>query len=533
MSNSELYYLREDAYFEPLFNQWYAWIYLMSPVAAARHTVHTHKRIMKSFINNYQLHMLAVNQPGMEGSEFMDCKEEQLPEIKDMVKFIDQDLSDVVELSDAVKHLDTLLRNHIRGQSIEPLYSQIPEPLKGFVEIFVDMEHNPSFRLFESLLYKSKHYKPQLQTVSFGLLSEVHERPFCFSTPRMADENHIQLKLNFSSTVLDELLSSRTKPISMSRIDEIFSEFSHKGGLDYRKLFTTEPSVYQHQAVTGEGIRLQYLGHAGLMIESSSVSILIDPVIASRSAEHADQIISFTQLPQKIDYIFLTHSHQDHACLETLLQLRHCTDTIVVPRNNGGTLVDPSLKIMLKELRFNVVEVDELEQIDFAGGSCTSLPFVGEHGDLNIRSKTAWIIELNGKKIFAGADTSNLDPAIYEHIHQLFGDLDILAIGMECVGAPYTWIYGALCSSVVPQKIKNSRRLNGSDAEQAYQLVQIFNPKKVYLYALGMEPWYKYFMGIEYDENSTQIVESNKFIDMCKGINVDAECLYGKMDTQL
>ena len=527
MSNQEeLLYLREDVYFEPLFNQWYAWGALMSPLTAARHTVHTHRRIMKSFVKNYQLHMIAASQPGMAGGEFLNCKKEQLPEIKALVKKIDTELSDLVELSEAVKELDLILRAHDKGTSIEYLYDKVPDALKGFVEIVVDMEHNPSFRIFENLIYHSDFYKKELQTVSFGLLSKVEERPFCFSTPRLADENHIQLDIDFNSPMLDELLAARTTPITTSRVDAIFNSCNLKGGLDYRLLFTAKPPKRSHQK-SDSSLNVQYLGHAGLMIETSNTSLLIDPIIASHDEKIENDVFGFSQLPEKIDYIFLTHSHQDHACIESLLQLRHKVGSVVVPRNNAGAIADPSLKLMLKMLKFNVIELDELESVDLVDGKGVALPFLGEHGDLNIYSKAAWLFEVEGRRIFAGADTSILEKSLYQKIHSLYGDLDILAIGMECVGAPYTWIYGALCSTPIPQDIKNSRRLNGSDAQQAFELVKIFNPNKVYLYALGLEPWYKYFMGIEYDESSTQIVESKKFISMCEQIDIPAACLYG------
>jgi hypothetical protein len=99
---------------------------------------------------------------------------------------------------------------------------------------------------------------------------------------------------------------------------------------------------------------------------------------------------------------------------------------------------------------------------------------------------------------------------------------------MECVGAPYTWIYGALHSKIVPKTIRESRRLNGADALQAIEMVNIFKPKEVYIYALGMEPWYKYFMGIEYDDESQQVIESNKLLAACEQSDIKAESLYGK-----
>ena len=70
------------------------------------------------------------------------------------------------------------------------------------------------------------------------------------------------------------------------------------------------------------------------------------------------------------------------------------------------------------------------------------------------------------------------------------GDVDVLAIGMECVGAPYTWLYGALNTRVISKQIMSSRRLNGANAEQAYHMVETFRARQVYLYAMGMESWY-------------------------------------------
>jgi hypothetical protein len=101
-------------------------------------------------------------------------------------------------------------------------------------------------------------------------------------------------------------------------------------------------------------------------------------------------------------------------------------------------------------------------------------------------------------------------------------------VGMECVGAPYTWLYGALTTRTVSKNIKNSRRLNGSDFERAFPMVLAFNPKRVFVYALGREPWYKYFCGLEYDDDSKQIVESGKMLQACRNRGIDAECMYGK-----
>ncbi|MBQ4814037.1 tyrosine beta-hydroxylase [Pseudoalteromonas luteoviolacea] len=521
-------YLREDAYFEPLINHWFAWSYLIPPVQASRYITSTHKRIMTSFVKNSQLHIMATQESALTGGEFLNAREDQVKDIQGFLDEIDNKYTDICELSEAVKTLDELIRSHTSGESIEYLYELVPDPLKGYVEIFLDMNHNPSYRILEKLMYNSEHYNKGLQTVSFGVLTKVEERPFAFSTPRIPDENHIQLPLDFNHPDVETIIRSRTEGAPAEEIEAIFSRHESIGGLDYRELFTEQAPTRLHQKPKADELKLTFLGHASFMLETQDVSILMDPVIAVRGESYADDCISYSELPDKIDYICITHNHQDHYNIETLIQLRHKTDKLVVPVNNGGSLADPSMKLIGQELGFEVIEVDDFDEILIPDGKLIAIPFLGEHGDLNVRSKNVWFIELKGKKFFFGADATNCDSHMYKHVHKLVGDVDILAIGMECVGAPYTWLYGALNTKIVSKNIKNSRRLNGANAEQAYHMVDTFNAKHVYLYAMGMEPWYKYFMGVDYEDDSEQIIESDKMINFCSEKNIPCERMAGK-----
>ncbi len=391
----------------------------------------------------------------------------------------------------------------------------------------MDMEHRPSYRLIEPLMYRSKFYKPSLQSVSFGLLSKVKERPFVLSTPRLPDNNHLQCKVQFSSELLDTLFRAREQPISLAELERLFADRETSGGLRPQELFTEQPSKFPHVPVN-DGVRVQYTGHAGFLIETKNTAILVDPVIASRGAEFERDVCSFSELPPKIDYVLLTHNHQDHVSIETLLQIRYKTGKIIVPKNNGGTLADPSLRLMLKNMGFDVLEVDDLDEIAFEDGRIVSIPFLGEHGDLNVRSKSAWLVEAVGRKLFFGADSSNPDERLYQHLKDLLEGVDMFAIGMECIGAPYTWLYGALHTKIVPKHIKESRRLNGSDCKQAFAMAKMLRPTSVCIYALGAEPWYKYFMGIDYNEDSEQIKQSGMMISACKEIGIPAEIMYGR-----
>jgi len=526
MANNNCY-LKEEVYFEPLFNHWYAWSYLLPPATAARYVVNTHQRIMRSFVNNYELHISASKESVVTGGDFLNCTEDQVEDIQKLIDDIDTRCSDLVQLSNAIKLLDDMLAEHTSGQSVEYLYERVPEELSGYVELVMDLQHRPSFRLIEALLYQSKYYKSSLQSLSFGMLSKVEERPFVLSTPRLPDANHLQLGVSFNEEFVDKIFKSREIPMTEEEVEVLFEPLSKVGGLDYKELFTQEKTKYPYSPVSN-GVRLQYTGHAGFLIETNQVAILIDPVIASRGKDFERDAFSFSELPPKIDYICLTHNHQDHVNIETLLQLRYKTKQVIVPKNNGGSLADPSVRLLLKKLHFNVIEVDDLEEISIPEGRIVSIPFLGEHGDLNIRSKTAWLIEIQEKKCFFGADSANPDINLYRHMEKELSGLDIYAIGMECVGAPYTWLYGALHTKMVPKVIKDSRRLDGSDAKQAYSVVEMIKPKIVYIYALGLEPWFKYFMGLEYEEDSKQLLESNKMIDACRDIGIEAERMFGR-----
>ena len=78
-----------------------------------------------------------------------------------------------------------------------------------------------------------------------------------------------------------------------------------------------------------------------------------------------------------------------------------------------------------------------------------------------------------------------------------------------------------------------SRRLAGSNYEQALSIVDEFQCKEVYVYAMGQEPWLNYVMSIKYKPESRPIVESNKLIETCKSRGVYAERLFGEKEILL
>ncbi len=97
-------------------------------------------------------------------------------------------------------------------------------------------------------------------------------------------------------------------------------------------------------------------------------------------------------------------------------------------------------------------------------------------------------------------------------MHEQTGDVDTLFIGMECDGAPLSWIYGPLLARRPERAIDQSRRANGSDYAAAMRMVEQFNCRAVYVYAMGQEPWLHYISSIQYEDDSNPIVESNRLV---------------------
>jgi len=238
---------------------------------------------------------------------------------------------------------------------------------------------------------------------------------------------------------------------------------------------------------------------------------------------------TYADLPDVIDYVLITHNHQDHILLETLLQIRHKIRNIVVPRNGHGALQDPSLRLMLENIGFrNVIELDEIQEIRTSAGSIVGLPFLGEHADLNIRTKMAYRVEINQRVLLFAADSCNLEPQLYRHVRKLFGAVDVLFLGMECEGAPLSWLYGPLLTQPLDRKKDQSRRLSGSNYEQAIEIVTTFDCKEVYVYAMGQEPWLNHITSKKYTESSLPIVASNHLIAECRKQGIVSERLFGE-----
>ncbi len=155
---------------------------------------------------------------------------------------------------------------------------------------------------------------------------------------------------------------------------------------------------------------------------------------------------------------------------------------------------------------------------------------MGEHSDLDIRTKMAYLVKIGEGSLMLAADSCNLEPKIYEHVHGVTGNVDILFLGMECDGAPLSWLYGPLLTKPIDRKMDHSRRLSGSNFERGIDIVNRFRCREAYVYAMGMEPWLRYIMAKEYTPDSDPMIASNRLIEDCLNRGIKAERLFGEKE---
>jgi L-ascorbate metabolism protein UlaG (beta-lactamase superfamily) len=515
-------YLKDNVVIEPLVNQWYAWAYLIPPITWSLYLANWQLKIMRSYVTAPQLHRSAAKTRSLMGGPFVDYESDRTSEMKDLIERTVKEYGHLLDVAKAVKELNELLRTEATGYALRALYQQVPLALKGYVELMYDANHHPAIRFIEGLVYKSRLYTPSSQSMAIWQMQS-DSRPFAFSTPVLQWEGKLHVSKPFHDAAIDELCKMRTTPRSLeSAADMLDLQGDQKQVLS--TFVTTRPPLRCHR-YAGDGVRIRYFGHACLLIESREVSILCDPFIGYKWHEAQDRY-SWSDVPDSIDYVLITHLHQDHCVLETLLQLRHRVGAVVIPPSHGDGWLDPSLKLLLQTIGFRqVIELDEMESLRIGGGTITGIPFLGEHGDLNIQSKLAFLVSVGGKSILCGADSENLAPSLYEHLREAQCTVDVLFIGMECDGAPLSWVYGPLLMGPLPQKMDVSRRFIGSDFHAAMHLVLALRPSHIYVYALGQEPWVRFITALQPREDCLSIIESTKLIEYARAKGITAERL--------
>jgi hypothetical protein len=516
-------FLKPETKIEPLICGWYAWTHMVSPLQCAMNLAYRSLPLLHSFLKNPRVHINAARDASLYGGPFVCLTEDDIPKVSTLVAEIEQRCDRLLALASDVRRLDSSLQATARGFALHEIHERPPDSLSGLVEFLYDTNHHPRLRFFEELLYDEALNREACE-IMLSTLPDT-EREFFMSTPRLRSPANLFFRMAFSDPRLDLLASTRTRARPFGDIAESL-QVPAEDHQQLARFFTTQPPARNADRYSAEGVRIRYFGHACVLLETRRTAILLDPVLAFDP--RPDGRWTIADLPDHIDYVVLSHNHQDHCSPEMLIQLRHRVGRVIVPRNNSGSLADPSMKLMLAHLGIpDVVEVSPLEKVPLADGAITSLPFPGEHSDLDIHSRQGIHIELEGRRFAFLVDSDGRDPDLFRRVAcRVNPRLDGFFIGMECHGAPLSWAYGPLLTRPVTRRDDESRRLSGADSERAWNVLQHFSTTRVFVYAMGQEPWLRYFMGLQYTPESVQLREAAAFIDRCRAAGMTAEQLY-------
>jgi L-ascorbate metabolism protein UlaG (beta-lactamase superfamily) len=521
--DDEARFLRPDAIIEPLVDGFYGWLHTVAPVQAAMNLALVQVPLLESYLQSPQVHINASSNPELRGGFFVNVEESRSGEIRDLLASIKRDRADMLNFAAAVAEAEELVRSSATGFDLTPLYPKLPSALSGLVELAYDTSNQAAIRYIEPLVYESPVYSEDRQSVQLSLETGI-ERPFILSTPRLSFPDVLDLRIPFRHPGLEELFRSRVHGTTLSRLREML-ELDDEQAAAISRLLAAQPDLSPDRHIDS-GARIRYFNHACLVMQTPEAAIMTDPWVSADAS--ATDRFTYRDLPDYIDLALISHGHQDHIVLETLLALRGRIGSVVVPRSSRGNMADPSIALYLSHLGLPVTEVDDFSEVEFPGGKVIAMPFLGEHCDLDIRAKSTYQVRIGGRTIFVGADSSGIDLGLYRYMRQHVGPMDMAFLGMECAGAPLTWLYQGLFTQPVTKKMSRSRTLSGSNAEQAAGIMTELGAGEAYVYAMGEESWLGHVMATSYNEDSYQLQQVEDFMTWCADHGVKSDHLLGQ-----
>jgi L-ascorbate metabolism protein UlaG (beta-lactamase superfamily) len=517
-------WLRPDVKIQPLVDRWPAWPHLLAPAQQALNLAFRYVPALESFVAAPDVHVAASRDPDMYGGPFVDLPAPFVDSVKSYLAEIEISRAEALAFARQFRAFDQNLLAAATGYCLNDFREQAPEVLRGRVELVYDLNHQPKAKVIEEMM--------TIDDLGLGSAQAIlihdgrdDERPFFLSTPVLDPGKGLICNVELGSDAVRMLSEAKTKPIEVAALASLLNV--HEAALN--RFFTDEAPPLS-RPFDQNGMRIRYFGHACVLLESRTCTVLIDPTFA------VDQYAAYPHLlwhdlPERIDHVIISHGHQDHMCIEALMFLRHRVGEVIVPRGNSGDLSDPSLMLILRQLGFvNIRETAYLETTPTRDGSITTLPFSGEHCDLDVRGKQCFVVRIGGCAAGFFIDSDAIDIDVYGRISPFLEDIDVLFVGMECNGAPLSWLYGPLITAGLTKKNDNSRRLSGANSGQAIALVDLVRPQQAYVYAMGQEGWMRHLMGLNYKEDSIQLIEARAFVDQCRSRGLDSELLLGEKE---
>jgi len=148
--------------------------------------------------------------------------------------------------------------------------------------------------------------------------------------------------------------------------------------------------------------RIEYVGHATVVVDLDGVRLLTDPLLRNRVAHLRRAVPVDAKALRGVDAVLISHAHYDHLDLPSLEKLGKKLP-IVVPRGLGG---------LLRKRRFEaVVEVEQQESIRIGALEVRAVPAEhdGGRGPFGASAEALGYVITGSKSVYFAGDTDLFD----------------------------------------------------------------------------------------------------------------------------
>jgi L-ascorbate metabolism protein UlaG (beta-lactamase superfamily) len=201
------------------------------------------------------------------------------------------------------------------------------------------------------------------------------------------------------------------------------------------KVVDNPPGERPPARVFGKELRVTFIGHATVLIQTQGLNFITDPLYGERAGPYSwagpkrfkRPGIRFEDLP-KIDVILLSHNHYDHLDWRTIKKLQHRDGSAVVTSLGVSRFLEQ--KHITKPTELDWWDTHEVSS-DVRIHSVPARHFSGRGtADRNTTLWAGFVLETSGGNIYFAADTG-YDDAIFKEIGTVFGEmrLSVIPIG--------------------------------------------------------------------------------------------------------
>lgn len=193
------------------------------------------------------------------------------------------------------------------------------------------------------------------------------------------------------------------------------------------------PAIAEHS----DTLKITFIGHASVLVQTKGVNLLLDPVFSERCSPFASigpkrarkPFVPLEKLP-KIDFVFVSHNHYDHLDLASLSWLAHNHKPVFYTPLGTTRIIAPAIE------KCTMLPLDWHQSVEL-GQDLTLTLTPAQHWSRRSFGDTCrdlWggfvLQEKNGPSLYFAGDTG-FHQAMFEDIRKRHGapDIAILPIG--------------------------------------------------------------------------------------------------------